>query len=156
MKDIEGQLNASDLRIGFVVSRFNSTITERLLKSALGTVKTHGGRDENMTVVHVPGSFEIPMAALKMAETKRFDAVVCLGCLIRGETDHYDHLAREVTRGISEVALRCRLPVTYGLITADTVEQAQNRSGIKYGNKGADAALAAIEMVQVFRLVDEA
>jgi len=147
-------LNAAGLRIGIIVSRFNNLITEKLLQGAVATLKSHGVAEEEITVVHVPGSFEIPMAAKKVARRGRVDAIVCLGCLIRGETGHYEFLASEVTRGIDEVAIQEGLPVTYGVITADTVEQAMNRAGIKFGNKGVDATLAAIEMASVFRQVD--
>lgn len=151
MKEIAGQLKADGMRFGFVVGRFNSMITERLLSASVDTFKRYGGNADEVTVVHVPGSFEIPVAAKKLAESGAYDAIVCLGCLIRGETSHYDHLATEVTRGIDEVALQHSLPVTYGVITAETVEQALNRAGIKYGNKGVDATVAAIEMASVFK-----
>lgn len=150
MREISGQLDAQGLRIGFVVGRFNTMVTERLLQAALESFKRHGGCLDDVTVLHVPGSFEIPVGAQKLARTGGFDAIVCLGCLIRGETSHYDHLATEVTRGIDQVALEHGLPVTYGVITAETVEQALNRAGIKYGNKGIDATIAAIEMVSAF------
>ena len=146
-----GGLGAADLRIGLVVSRFNSTITERLLEAALDTFRRAGGADEALTVLRVPGSFEIPTAARRLAEVGGLDAIVCLGCLIRGETPHFDYLSREVTRGIDEVTLHSGIPVTYGVLTTDTVEQALNRSGIKHGNKGVDAMLAAIEMANLFR-----
>lgn len=150
MKEISGQLDAQGLRFGFVVGRFNSMVTERLLQAGLEIFERHGGSRDKVTVMHVPGSFEIPVAAQKMARTGEFDAIVCLGCLIRGETSHYDHLATEVTRGIDQVALEHGIPVTYGVITAETVEQALNRAGIKYGNKGIDATVAAIEMARAF------
>jgi 6,7-dimethyl-8-ribityllumazine synthase len=151
VKQVSGDLNASDLRLGFVVSRFNHSITENLLKGAVETFRRCGGVDENATVVRVPGSFEIPAAALRLARSGQVDGVVCLGCLIRGETPHFDYLSREVTRGLGQVALETGLPVTYGVITAETVEQALNRSGIKSGNKGAEATTAAVEMARLFR-----
>jgi 6,7-dimethyl-8-ribityllumazine synthase len=154
VKEISGELTASELRLGIVVSRFNSMITERLLAAALDVFERFGGRHENRTVVHVPGSFEIPVAAQKLAESGEFDAIVCLGCLIRGETGHYDFLAQEVTHGINQVALKFGVPITYGIVTADTVEQAMNRAGVKFGNKGADAAAAAVELANAFRRLE--
>ncbi len=155
MNDVSGDLNASGLRLGFVVGRFNSTVTERLLEGALDTFRRCGGSPDDATVVRVPGSFEIPMAALRLARSGRVDAVVCLGCLIRGETPHFEYLSLEVTRGIDQVALETGLPVTYGVITTDTVEQALNRSGIKAGNKGAEAAAAAVEMARLFHRLED-
>jgi 6,7-dimethyl-8-ribityllumazine synthase len=147
VKKISGHLDASAIRLGIVVSRFNSVITEKLFEAAVDTFERHGGRPEKVTVVRVPGSFEIPIAAQKLARIGGCDAVVCLGCLIRGETKHFDFLAAEVTRAIGEVALQEDLPVSYGVITSETVEQAMNRAGVKHGNKGVEATLAAIEMV---------
>jgi 6,7-dimethyl-8-ribityllumazine synthase len=154
MKEITGELTANGIRLAVVVSRFNSSVTERLLQGARDTFLRSGGDEESLTVVRVPGSFEIPMAALRLAQSGSFDAVVCLGCLIRGETPHFDYLSAEVTRGIGEVALRTGLPVVYGVLTTDTVEQAINRSGMKSGNKGSDATLAAIEMANLFRKLE--
>lgn len=151
MKEIIGSLNGEGLKIGLVVSRFNEAVTERLLEGALDLLRRTGVRDEDLTVVRVPGSFEIPFAAGRLAESGGCDAIVCLGALIRGETDHYDFLAAEVTRGIGQVALQHGLPVSYGVITAATVEQALNRAGLKHGNKGVEAALAAVEMANVRR-----
>jgi 6,7-dimethyl-8-ribityllumazine synthase len=153
VKEIAGVFDASKLKLGMVVSRFNSTITEKLLEGAIDVFVRYGGNRDNLTVLRVPGSFEIPSGAQKLASTSNFDAIVCIGCLIRGETGHFDYLASEVTRGIDEVALKYGLPVTYGVITSDTVEQAQNRAGIKYGNKGVDATVAAIEMANAFQQV---
>jgi len=154
VEEIVGMFDAASLRLGMVVSRFNSSITEKLLEGAADAFVRHGGKRENLTVLRVPGSFEIPVGAQKLASTKRFDAIVCIGCLIRGETGHFDYLASEVTRGIDEVALKFGLPITYGVITSDTVEQAMNRAGIKYGNKGVDATVAAIELANAFRQVE--
>jgi len=151
VKEITGQLNAAELKLGIVVSRFNSVITEKLLDAAVDTFEKHGGRAEALTVVRVPGSFEIPIAAQKLARSGRCDAIVCLGCLIRGETKHFDFLAEEVTRGIDEVALKEDLPVGYGVITSETVEQAMNRAGLKHGNKGVEATVAVLEMASVLR-----
>lgn len=151
MKEYTGKLDSSGLKIALVVSRFNDLITERLLQGALDTLRRSGAREDDLTVVRVPGSFEIPVAAQRLAETGKFDAIVCLGTLIRGETPHFDYLATQVTRGIGEVALKYSLPVSYGVITANTVEQAMNRAGIKHGNKGVEAALGAVEMANLLR-----
>lgn len=149
MKEVSGELSAKDFHFGIVVSRFNELVTERLLDGALDVLRRTGASEEDLIVVRVPGSFEIPIAAAQLASSGRVHAVICLGALIRGETDHYDVLAAEVTRGISEVALQSQLPVTFGVITADDTDQALNRAGIKHGNKGAEAAFSAIEMVNV-------
>jgi len=151
MKEWSGTLKAEGLKIGFVVSQFNSMITGKLLEGALSTFTRCGGRDEDVVVVRVPGSFEIPIAAHKLASSGSLDAIVCLGCLIRGETPHFDYLSAEVTRGIDQVALEFGLPVSYGVLTTETVEQAMNRAGIKFGNKGGEATSAAIEMATLFR-----
>ncbi len=151
MKEWSGTLTADGLSIGFVVSRFNSMITEKLLEGALSTFTRCGGREDHVVVVRVPGSFEIPIAAHKLASSEKLDAIVCLGCLIRGETPHFDYLSSEVTRGIDQVALEFGLPVSYGVLTTETVEQAMNRAGIKFGNKGGEATIAAIEMANLFR-----
>jgi 6,7-dimethyl-8-ribityllumazine synthase len=151
MENLAGTLNASELKVGVVVSRFNSTVTEKLLAAARETFLRCGGREENLSVAHVPGSFEIPITAKRMIETRQLDAVVCLGCLIRGETPHFDCLASEVTRGLGSLALQSTVPVAYGIITADTVEQAINRSGVKHGNKGTEAMVAGIEMASLFQ-----
>ena len=153
MKRISGQLDASGIKLGVVVSRFNSVITEKLLEAAIDTFRRHGGRSDDATVVRVPGSFEIPIAAQRLARSGNCDAVVCLGCLIRGETKHFDFLAEEVTHAISQVALKEDLPVSYGVITSETVEQAMNRAGVKHGNKGVEATMAALEMISVLRQI---
>ncbi len=151
MKELSGKFDATGLKIAVVVSRFNEMVTERLLAGALGVLERAGAAPDDITVVRVPGSFELPVAAQQLAAGGKFQAVVCLGALIRGETDHYDYLAREVTRGIGEVALRCEIPVTYGVITAESSEQALNRAGLKHGNKGVEAAVSAIEMAALWR-----
>ena len=153
MKKISGQLDATGIKLGVVVSRFNSVITEKLLEAAIDTFRRHGGRSDDATVVRVPGSFEIPIAAQRLARSGNCDAVVCLGCLIRGETKHFDFLAEEVTRAISQVALKEDLPVSYGVITSETVEQAMNRAGVKHGNKGVEATMAALEMISALRQI---
>lgn len=155
MKEIVGRLDASELRLGIVVSRFNSTITEKLLEAAVDTFKRHGGRVDRLTVVRVPGSFEIPIAAQRLARSGLCEAIVCLGCLIRGETKHFDFLAEDVTLGINQVSLQEDLPVAYGVITADTVEQAMNRAGLKHGNKGVESTLAVLELASVLRQLKE-
>ena len=151
MKELSGKLDATGLKIAVVVSRFNEMVTERLLAGALGALERAGTDPDDITVVRVPGSFELPVTAQQLAAGGQFQAVVCLGALIRGETDHYDYLAREVTRGIGEVALRCKIPVTYGVITAESSEQALNRAGLKHGNKGVEAAVSAVEMASLWR-----
>lgn len=151
MRELEGKLNSNGLKIAVVASRFNQMVTERLVQGAVGVLRRTGAREEDLTIVHVPGSFEIPLAAQRLAETKEFQAIVCVGALIRGETPHFDYLATQVSRGVAEVALKYNLPVTYGIITADTSEQAMNRAGLKHGNKGTEAALGAIEMANLVR-----
>lgn len=151
MKEVTGKLDARGLKVAIVASRFNQAVTERLLQGAVDVLRRTGLRQEDLTVVRVPGSFEIPQAASRLARSGKVDAVICLGCLIRGETAHYDYLAMEVTRAIQQVALQQGIAVSYGVLTADTVEQAMNRAGLKYGNKGAEAALAAVELANAFK-----
>jgi 6,7-dimethyl-8-ribityllumazine synthase len=147
----EGALDAREHRVALVVSRFNELFTEKLLAGALDCLKRHGADDRNLHVVRVPGSFEVPLAAKVLAESGRHDAVVCVAAVIRGATPHFDLVAGEIARGIGQVALATGVPVTFGVLTTDTLEQAVERSGTKAGNKGWDAALAAIEMVNVLR-----
>jgi 6,7-dimethyl-8-ribityllumazine synthase len=144
-KMIEGQLDGKGKRFGIVVSRFNNFISERLLEGALDALSRHGTADKDIDVVRVPGSFEIPLFAKKLAESGKYDAVICLGALIRGATPHFEYISAEVTKGIAQVGLESGLPVVYGVITTDTIEQAVERAGTKVGNKGFDAALAALE-----------
>jgi 6,7-dimethyl-8-ribityllumazine synthase len=151
---VEGVLDGKGLRIGIVVSRFNDFISERLLHGALDCLQRHGVADKDITVAHVPGAFEIPVAARRLAFSKRYDALVCVGAVIRGETSHYDQICGEVTRGVAAVALEAGLPVTFGVLTTETLHQAIERAGAKGGNKGWDAALAAIEMVSLFRSLE--
>ncbi|MCB9568500.1 MAG: 6,7-dimethyl-8-ribityllumazine synthase [Myxococcales bacterium] len=148
---IEGSLDATGLRFAIVVTRFNAFITERLLDGAIDTLVRSGARPEDITVVRAPGSFEIPMVVSQILEAGRFDAVIALGCLIRGDTIHFDLIAGEVSKGIAQLALAFSTPVTFGVITTDTLEQAINRAGAKAGNKGAEAAQAAIEQARLFR-----
>ncbi len=149
--EIEGHLIADGLRIAIVVGRFNNFLSERLLEGALDTIHRHGGDTDKALVIRVPGAFEIPMAAKKVVQTGKFDAVVCLGALIRGATPHFDWISSEVTKGIANVSLESGIPVAYGVITTDTIEQAIERSGTKAGNKGHEATLAAIEMANLYR-----
>lgn len=148
-KFIEGSLGANGLRCALIVSRFNEAIAARLLDGATDCLLRHGALDEDITVYRVPGSFEIPQIARRVAESKKFDVVVCLGALIRGETSHFEFIAGAVTRGISQAAEETGVPVTFGVLTTDTLEQALERAGGKAGNKGWDAALAAIEMASL-------
>jgi 6,7-dimethyl-8-ribityllumazine synthase len=148
---IEGGLNAEGMRLGIVVARWNSFITERLLQGALDALRRSGCRAEDITVVRVPGSFEIPSQARTLAKTGKHDAIITLGCLIRGDTAHYEHIATEVTRGIGQSAQETGIPHTYGVLTCENLEQALDRAGLKAGNKGFEAAMSAVEMVSLRR-----
>jgi 6,7-dimethyl-8-ribityllumazine synthase len=146
---MEGALNATGMRFAIVVSRFNSFITERLLLSAIDGLLRSGAKKEDIDLIRVPGAFEIPLAARKLAETKKYDAIICIGCLLRGDTAHYDVIVNEVTRGIGQSAQETGVPHAFGVLTCDTLEQAIDRAGLKMGNKGFEAALAAIEMANL-------
>ncbi|GAB4460893.1 MAG: 6,7-dimethyl-8-ribityllumazine synthase [Armatimonadaceae bacterium] len=148
---IEGNLVATGLRFGVVVSRWNAFITERLLDGALDTLKRHGADLETVDVARVPGTFEVPLVAQKMAGSGRYDAVICLGCLIRGSTPHFDYIAAECSKGIGQAMLQTGVPVAFGVLTCDSIEQAIERAGTKAGNKGAEAAGAAVEMANLLR-----
>ncbi|MCS7254455.1 MAG: 6,7-dimethyl-8-ribityllumazine synthase [Armatimonadota bacterium] len=150
-REIIGQLIAEGLRFGIVVSRFNELVTRRLLGGALDALKRHGASDEDITIVWVPGSFEIPLIARKLAESKEYSAVICLGCIIRGDTPHFEYVASETAKGIAQVALTTGVPTIFGVVTAEDLHQALERAGGKQGNRGADAALAAIEMANLIR-----
>ncbi|MFC1861931.1 6,7-dimethyl-8-ribityllumazine synthase [Chloroflexota bacterium] len=150
-KLFEGVLLGKGLKFGVVASRFNEFITKKLLEGAQDALLRHGVSEEDIDIAWVPGSFEIPLAAKKLAQTKKYDAIICLGAVVRGATPHFEYLAAEVTKGIARVSLEADLPVSYGLITADTLEQAIERAGTKAGNKGFDAAVDAIEMVNLLR-----
>lgn len=155
-KVLEGKLNAQGLRFAIVVSRFNEFVTSKLLSGALDSLVRHGADPERITVAWVPGTFEIPIVAQQFAGSGHFDAVICLGALIRGATPHFEYLAAEVTKGIAQVALQSGVPTLFGVITTDNIEQAIERAGTKSGNKGFDAATAAIEMANLLREVRSA
>ena len=152
-KVIEGKLDASGLKFGVIVSRFNNFVTDRLLEGALDAFKLHGGADEDIDVVRVPGAFEIPLMAEKMAGGGKYDALICLGAVIRGDTPHFDYIAEAVTSGLSRVMLEHRLPVAFGVLTTNNVEQAMERAGAKMENKGFESALTAIEMARLNRTI---
>jgi 6,7-dimethyl-8-ribityllumazine synthase len=149
-KVIEGELTVKGKKFALVLSRFNDFITHRLKDGAVDTFLRHGVKENEIEMAWVPGSFEIPAVALRMAKSGRYDAIVCLGCVIRGDTPHFDYIAAEVAKGISQINLTASVPVIFGVITADTTEQAIERAGTKAGNKGRDAALSAIEMVNLY------
>ena len=146
---MEGSLNAVSKRFAIVVSRFNAFITERLLLSACDGLLRSGANKKNIDVVRVPGAFEIPLAARNLAQTKKYDAIICIGCLLRGDTAHYDVIVNEVTRGIGQSAQETGVPHAFAVLTCDTLEQAIDRAGLKMGNKGFEAALAAVEMANL-------
>jgi 6,7-dimethyl-8-ribityllumazine synthase len=148
---IRGKLDATGLRFGLVVSQFNNLVTERLQAGAIDALCRHGVREDDIDVAQTPGAFDIPLFAKKMAASGRYDAVVCLGAVIKGDTPHFDYVSAAMTQGIREVMMTHGLPVTFGVLTTDTVEQALDRAGAKAGNKGFDAALAAIEMVNALK-----
>ena len=147
---VEGILNASGKRFGIVASRFNELITKKLLEGAIDCLLRHNATQEVITIVWVPGAFEIPVVAKKMAKSGKYDAIICLGAVIRGNTPHFDYIAAEVSKGIASVGLEQGLPVIFGVLTTDSIDQAVERAGTKSGNKGWDAALTAIEMVDLF------
>ncbi len=150
-KLFEGKISAEGFRFGVIVSRFNDFISSKLVEGALDALKRHGARDEMISLIKVPGSFEIPLTARKVADSGQFDAIICLGAVIRGATPHFDYVAAEVSKGIAAVALESRIPVTFGVLTTDSLEQAIERAGSKSGNKGWDAAMAAMEMANLFK-----
>ena len=148
---IEGKLSAEGFRFAIIVSRFNDFICSRLLEGAIDALNRHGALDENVFLVKVPGTFEMPLVAKKLAEGGRYDAVICLGAIIRGATPHFEYVAAEVSKGIANVSLETGIPVCFGVLTTDNLEQAIERAGSKSGNKGYEAAMAAIEMVNLFK-----
>lgn len=151
MKIWEGNLTAENLKIGIVVARFNDMIGERLLGGAMDAIKRHGGNEQDVELVRVPGAFEIPLMAKRMAKSGRFDAIIALGAVIRGETPHFEYVSGEVTKGVAVLNLEFEMPVIFGVLTVDTIDQAANRAGLKSGNKGFEAAVAAIEMANLNR-----
>lgn len=153
MQIYEGKLTASGLRVALVVSRFNSFITDRLVEGAVDTLVRHDCNPDNISIIKTPGAFEIPMVARKAVASGRFDAVVCLGAVIRGGTPHFDYVAAEVSKGVAHVALDSPIPVSFGVLTCDSIEQAIERAGTKAGNKGAEATLAAIELAQLMKQI---
>ena len=150
----EAKLIAEGKKFALVVSRFNDFITEKLLSGALDALIRSGAADEDLEVIKVPGAFEIPLVAKKMANTKRFDAVICLGAVIRGSTPHFDYISAEVSKGVAMAGMESEIPVIFGVITTDTIEQAIERAGTKAGNKGWSAAITAVEMANLFELID--
>lgn len=148
---VEGQLRADGLKIGIIAARFNEFITSKLLGGAMDAIVRHGGKEEDVTVAWVPGAFEIPLIAQKMADSKKYDGIICLGAVIRGSTSHYDYVCAEVSKGIAHVGLGSGIPVMFGVLTTDTIEQAIERAGTKAGNKGFDVAVGAIEMADLLR-----
>ncbi len=155
MKVYEGSLVAEKMRIGIVAARFNEFITAKLLSGALDGLSRHNVQEENITIAWVPGAFEIPLVASKMAASENYDAVICLGAVIRGNTSHYEYVCNEVTKGIAAISLNSGIPVLFGVLTTENIEQAIERAGTKAGNKGYDCALGAIEMVNLLRNMDE-
>lgn len=155
MKTIQGDLQAKGLKFGIVVSRFNDFINAKLLEGAIDAIVRHGGADDDISVLKVPGAFEIPLAAKKMAESGKYSAVICLGSVIRGATPHFDYVASEVSKGVAHVGLETGVPISFGVLTTDSIEQAIERAGTKSGNKGWDAALAAIEMANVLKVLSK-
>jgi 6,7-dimethyl-8-ribityllumazine synthase len=156
MPTLHGQLDGSGIRVALLVSRFNDFVTERLLTGAEDCFERHGCTEDGRTVVRVPGAWEIPQTAKKLAESGQYDTIVAIGALIRGETPHFDYLAAQVSKGLAEVGLQSGIPTIFGILTTDTVEQAIDRAGAKAGNKGWQAALSALEMVNLFRRMDGA
>mgnify|MGYP002795725014 CR=1 FL=1 len=151
MKTFEGKLVSEDIKVGIIVARFNEFITSKLLSGALDTLTRHEVKEENIQVAWVPGAFEIPLIASKMAESGKYDAVICLGAVIRGSTSHYDYVCSEVSKGIASVSLKSGIPVMFGVLTTENIEQAIERAGSKAGNKGSECAQGAIEMVNLLR-----
>jgi 6,7-dimethyl-8-ribityllumazine synthase len=154
-KLLQGELSAKGLKFAILASRFNNFVVDKLIDGAVDALVRHGADDGDITLVRVPGSFEIPVAAARLLESHAgaFDAVICLGAVIRGQTPHFDYIAAEVTKGIAQVSLQHRVPIAYGVLTTDTLEQAIERAGTKAGNKGVDAAVSAMEMANLFKQI---
>lgn len=154
MKIYEGKLTAEGLKVGIIVSRFNEFITSKLLAGSIDCLKRHGAKEDNIEICWVPGAFEIPVIAKKMASKGKYDAVICLGAVIRGATPHFDYVSSEVSKGVAHVSLDKEVPVIFGVLTTDSIEQAIERAGTKAGNKGYDAAMSAIEMSNLIKNLD--
>ncbi len=152
-KIVEGKIVAKGMKFGIVASRFNDFISGRLIEGAIDTLMRAGADEKDILIYKVPGAFELPLTAKKLAKTARFDAIICLGAVIRGATPHFEYISAEVSKGIASVGLEAEIPVVFGVLTTDTIEQAIERAGTKSGNKGADAALSAIEMVDLFKRI---
>ncbi len=150
-KQLQGALNATGFKFALIASRWNDLVVSRLVSGALDALERLGADSDNLTICRVPGSFEIPLTAKKLAQTGKWDAIICLGAVIRGETPHFDYIAAEVTKGIAQVSLDTTIPIAYGVITADSLEQAIDRAGMKAGNKGFEAAMSAVELVNLYR-----
>ena len=155
MRTLEGKLVAEDMKVGIVAARFNEFITNKLLGGALDGLTRHDVREEDIKVAWVPGAFEIPLIAARMAKSGKYDAVICLGAVIRGSTSHYDYVCNEVSKGIASVSLETGVPVLFGVLTTENIEQAIERAGTKAGNKGYDCALSAVEMVNLIREMEK-
>ena len=155
-RELRGSLNGDGLRLGVVVAEFNEFITSRLLEGAKTALVSHGVSEDNVTIAWVPGSFEIPLVAREMAQSGQYDAVICLGAVIRGETDHYNYVAGEAAKGVANASVSTGIPVIFGVLTTDTVEQAINRAGGKQGNTGYNAGVSAVRMVNLMRSLDTA
>lgn len=151
MNTLEGKLVAQDMKVGIVAARFNEFITSKLLSGAVDGLVRHGVKEDDIATAWVPGAFEIPLIAGKMAKSGKYDAIICVGAVIRGATSHYDYVCNEVSKGIAQVALQSDIPVLFGVVTTDTIEQAIERAGTKAGNKGYDCALSAVEMVNLIK-----
>ena len=154
MNILEGKLTAKDMKVGIVASRFNEFITSKLVSGALDALTRHDVKEEDIDIAWVPGAFEIPLIASKMANSRKYDAVICVGAVIRGSTSHYDYVCNEVSKGIAQVSLSSGIPVLFGVLTTENIEQAIERAGTKAGNKGYDCALSAIEMVNLIRGIE--
>jgi 6,7-dimethyl-8-ribityllumazine synthase len=148
---LEGKISAEGFRFGMIVSRFNDFISSKLVEGAMDALLRHGAKEDQVSLAKVPGAFEIPLAAKKLAQSGKYDAIICLGAVIRGSTPHFEYVAAEVSKGIANVALETNIPVTFGVLTTDNLEQAIERAGTKAGNKGWDAAMAAMEMVNLYK-----
>lgn len=153
VKRLEGKLDAKGLKFGLIVSRFNNFLTDKLVEGALDCLVRHGADEKQQTVAHVPGALEIPSTAARMMASGKYDGIICLGAVVRGHTPHFEYVAAEASKGIAKLALDGKVPVIYGVITTDTLEQAIERAGTKSGNKGWDAALSAIEMVNLYKAI---